>query len=114
MTLKHLRKIKCGQESTLKKSGDFIKQTVYVNGEAIYSGDYSKANWDKYLEENLDNANYFEIGRSTYGSAGNWCYSGLKAYCLRLYGKALDEVKVKKNYNETKNFHDNLPETGIQ
>ena len=87
------------------KNGDFYKQTVYVNGEILYKGDYRKDGWSYFVNEELKDLKYFCIGRSSMTGEGYWNYSKMNAYCLRLYNRALSEDEVHKNYEKSVEYH---------
>ncbi len=87
------------------KDGEYYKQTVYLDGEKLYSGDYNKKQWDNFVKNDLPTLKYFCIGRSTMTEAGAWNYSKMNAYCLRLYSRALSEEEVMKNYEKSVEYH---------
>ena len=90
---------------TITKEGEYYKQTVYVNGNVLYEGDYNKKNWNYFITNELENLKYFCIGRSSMGNDGWWHYSKMNAYCLRLYSRALTEDEVNKNYEKSVQYH---------
>ena len=47
------------------------------------------------------------VGRAGYAEIPDvsWNYGKMKAYCLRLYSKALSEEEVTKNYEKSVEYH---------
>ncbi len=87
------------------KEGKYYKQTVYLDGQVLYTGDYNKKQWDNFCTNELPNLKYFCIGRSSMNTDGWWHYSKMNAYCLRLYSRALTEEEVNKNYEKSVEYH---------
>ena len=92
-------------ENKFGGKGNFYKQTVYLDGNVLYEGNYNKIQWDDFVNSDLNNLKYFCIGRSSQSGAGLWHYSKMNAYCLRLYSKALSEDEVHKNYEKSVEYH---------
>ncbi len=87
------------------KEGEYYKQTMYLDGEVLYTGNYNKKQWDNFCINELPNLKYFCIGRSSMNTDGWWHYSKMNAYCLRLYSRALSEEEVNKNYEKSVEYH---------
>lgn len=93
------------KETTEIKEGEYYNQTIYLNGEVLYTGDYNKKQWDNFCTNELPKLKYFCIGRSSMNGDGLWHYSKMNAYCLRLYSRALSEEEVSKNYEKSVEYH---------
>ena len=91
-----------------KNDEEYYKQTVYVNGEIMHEGGYNKKAWESFIKNDLDDLNYFCIGRSSIASNGWWHYSKMNAYTLRLYNHALTSDEVADNYSKSVAYHESL------
>ncbi len=94
-----------GYFSNVQKHGEYYKQTVYMDGEKLYEGDYNKEQWSSFCKQDLQNLKYFCLGRSSFDQHGWWHYSKMNAYCLRLYSRGLSEEEVMKNYEKSVEYH---------
>ncbi len=92
--------IDCSQEN--------FKHTLFVNGTKLYDGILNKNYWNNFITNNLNNLNYFCIGRSSMSYNGYWHYSKMNAYSIKLYNRGLTEQEVKDNYNKSVAYHNLL------
>lgn len=95
--------------SSYKKDGEeYYKQIVYLDGKILYEGGYNKKSWDNFINNDLNNLNYFCIGRSSMSTDGWWHYSKMNAYTLRLYNHALTSDEVEDNHQKSVAYHESL------
>ena len=94
--------------SFIKDGVEYYKQTFYRDGEVLYEGGYNKKQWDAFIHDDLDNLQYFCIGRSSMSGEGWWHYSKMNAYTLRLYSQALSREQIQENYEKSKLYHESL------
>ena len=87
---------------------EYYKQAVYLNGKILQEGGYNKKSWEHFIKTDLDNLNYFCIGRCSMYQAGWWHYSKMNAYTLRLYNHALSSDEVLDNYQKSVAYHESL------
>lgn len=87
---------------------EYYRQTMYMDGNKLYEGNYNKKSWEEFINKNLDTLHYFCIGRSSMYTEGEWHYSKMNAYTLKLYNRGLSEEEVKNNYNKSVAYHNTL------
>ena len=96
-------------KSPYEKNGEYYyKQIVYLNGQKLYEGGLNKKQWDGFISTELNDLNYFCIGRCSQHDDGWWHYSKMNAYTLRLYNHALSEEDIINNYEKSVAYHENL------
>lgn len=87
---------------------DYYKAIFYKNGEKVYEGKYNKQSWERFVLDDLQNLSYFCIGRSSMNKEGDWHYSKMNTYALRLYSRGLTEQEAKDNYNKSVAYYDSI------
>lgn len=87
---------------------EYYKQTMYMDGNKLYEGNYNKKNWDEFVNKYLSTLKYFCIGKSSMDKDGAWHYSKMNTYTLKLYNRGLNEEEVKNNYNKSVAYHNAL------
>ena len=87
---------------------EYYKQILYVDGNPLYEGGFNKEVWQNFIDNELDNVNYFCVGRSSMSKNGWWHYSKMNTYTLRLYSKALNTEEVLDNYNKSVAYRNSL------
>ena len=92
--------IDCTQET--------YKHVLYVNGNKLYDGVFNKECWSSFVDKYLNNLKIFCIGRSSMNKEGQWHYSKMNAYSIKLYNRGLNEQEVKENYNKAVAYHNLL------
>ena len=91
-----------------KDGEEFYNAILYLNGEKKYEGGYNKKQWDDFVNNKIDELKYFCVGRCSMNAEGQWHYSKMNAYTLRLYNKALTEEQVKDNYDKSVAYHESI------
>lgn len=74
----------------------------------MYEGKYNKQSWERFVLDDLQNLSYFCIGRSSMNKEGDWHYSKMNTYALRLYSRGLTEQEAKDNYNKSVAYYDSI------
>ena len=77
---------------------------IYVDDEPVKEGKYPISSWETF-EEELEELNYFCIGRCSFHAAGYWHYSKMNCYALRLYNRGLTDEEIRQSIEDTKKYH---------
>lgn len=99
--------VDCSSSITINNE-EYYKAILYINGKKMLEGNYNKKTWTAFITDDLNDLNYFCIGRSQMNAKGRWHYSTMSAYSVRLYNKALTEEKVTQNYEKSVAYHESL------
>lgn len=91
-----------------KDGQEYYKQTFYINGEKIYEGGYNKITWEEFVNNYLEDLQYFCIGRASREKNGWWHYSKMNVYSLRLYSRGLNENEISENYKKSKAYYETM------
>lgn len=83
----------------------YVKAKVYEDGNEILDAKYCKGAWTDFLKSyRWTEGEEFEIGRVMAGNDGNWVYSNMDCYALRLYNRALNKNEVEESCRATKDY----------
>ena len=87
---------------------EYYKAVCYKNGQKVYDGRYNKKSWKYFVDNNLNNLTYFNVGRAQMSNPGWWFYTKMNTYTLRLYNRGLTEQEVKDNYEKTVGYYNSV------
>ena len=87
---------------------EYYKAVCYKNGQKVYDGRYNKKSWKYFVDNNLNNLTYFNVGRAQMSNPGWWFYTKMNTYTLRLYNRGLTEQEVKDNYEKTVGYYNSI------
>ena len=88
-------------ESKLVDGIEYYTDSLYINGEKLYSGKYNKNSWDYFINNSLDDLDTFFIGYCNMTQKYYWYFSKMNVYTMRLYNRGLSEKEIMENYEKT-------------
>ena len=87
---------------------NYYRAKCYKNGKKVYEGKYNKNSWKGFIDDNLSELKYFNIGRAHMKKPGCWYYTKMNTYTLRLYNRGLTEEEVNDNYEKTVGYYNSI------
>lgn len=97
----------CTQDYSSTENG-YYKAICYKNGKKVYDGRYNKKSWEYFRNYNMNELEYFNIGRACMTNPGWWFYTKMNTYTLRLYNRGLTEEEVNNNYEKTVGYYNSI------